>query len=62
MTVDINAHWVPGEGRAGLEAALTGGSSEHSENFLQKQSFIVPSDAVATSYQCLRTYISGLPW
>jgi hypothetical protein len=27
MTVDINAHWVPGEGRAGLEAALTDGSS-----------------------------------
>ena len=32
MTVDINAHWVPGEGRAGLEAALAGGSSE---GFLQ---------------------------
>jgi len=27
MTVDINAHWVPGDGWAGLEAALTGGSS-----------------------------------
>jgi hypothetical protein len=25
MTVDINAHWVPGEGREGLEAALAGG-------------------------------------
>jgi hypothetical protein len=23
MTVDIYGHWVPGEGRAGLEAALT---------------------------------------
>ena len=32
MTVDIYAHWVPGEGRAGLEAALAGGSSE---DFLQ---------------------------
>ena len=32
MTVDIYGHWVPGEGRAGLEAALTGGSSE---DFLQ---------------------------
>jgi hypothetical protein len=31
MTVDIYRHWVPGEGRAGLEAALTGGS----EDFLQ---------------------------
>jgi hypothetical protein len=59
MTVDINAHWVPGEGRAGLEAALTGGSSE---DFLQKYSFIVPSDAVATSHRFLRTDISGLPW
>ena len=27
MTVDIYGHWVPGEGRAGLEAALMGGSS-----------------------------------
>jgi integrase len=26
MTVDIYGHWVPGEGRAGLEAALAGGS------------------------------------
>jgi hypothetical protein len=25
MTVDIYGHWVPGEGRAGLEAALAGG-------------------------------------
>jgi integrase len=32
MTVDIYEHWVPGEGRAGLEAALAGGSSE---DFLQ---------------------------
>jgi integrase len=28
MTVDIYGHWIPGEGRAGLEAALTGGRSE----------------------------------
>jgi hypothetical protein len=27
MTVDINAHWVLCESRAGLEAALSGGSS-----------------------------------
>jgi integrase len=27
MTVDIYGHWIPGEGRAGLEAALTGGAS-----------------------------------
>ena len=26
MTVDIYGHWVPGEGRAGLEAALAGGA------------------------------------
>jgi integrase len=26
ITVDIYGHWVPGEGRAGLEAALTGGA------------------------------------
>jgi hypothetical protein len=32
MTVDIYRHWVPVEGQAGLEAALTGGSSE---DFLQ---------------------------
>jgi integrase len=32
MTVDIYEHWVPVEGRAGLEAALTDGSSE---DFLQ---------------------------
>lgn len=23
---------------------------------------MIPSESVATSYQCLRTYISGLPW
>jgi hypothetical protein len=28
MTVDINAHRIPGEGRAGLEAALAVSSSE----------------------------------
>jgi integrase len=28
MTVDVYGHWVPGESQAGLEAALTGGSSE----------------------------------
>ena len=28
MTVDIYGHWVPGEGQAGLEAALAGGSSD----------------------------------
>jgi integrase len=33
MTVDIYGHWIPGEGRAGLEAALTGGSGD---TFLQK--------------------------
>jgi hypothetical protein len=33
MTVDVYGHWVPGAGREGLEAALTGGSSE---DFLQK--------------------------
>jgi integrase len=33
MTVDVYRHWVPGDGRAGLEAALAGGSSE---DFLQK--------------------------
>jgi hypothetical protein len=32
MTVDIYRHWVPVEGRADLEAALTDGSSE---DFLQ---------------------------
>jgi len=32
MTVDIYGHWVPVEGRAGLEAALAVGSSE---DFLQ---------------------------
>jgi hypothetical protein len=32
MTVDIYEHWVPVEGRAGLEATLTDGSSE---DFLQ---------------------------
>jgi len=26
MTVDVYGHWIPGEGRAGLEAALAGGS------------------------------------
>ena len=26
MTVDIYGHWIPGEGRAGLGAALAGGS------------------------------------
>jgi len=31
-SLDIYGHWAPGEGRAGLEAALTGGSSE---DFLQ---------------------------
>ncbi len=29
---------------------------------LSKYSLIIPSETVATSYQCLRTYISGLPW
>jgi integrase len=33
MTVDIYGHWVPVEGRAGLETALAVGSSE---DFLQK--------------------------
>ena len=33
MTEDIYGHWIPGEGRAGLEAALTGGRSE---DFSQK--------------------------
>jgi integrase len=33
MTVDIYGHWIPGEGRAGLEAALTGGSNS---DFTQK--------------------------
>jgi integrase len=28
MTVDIYGHWIPGEGRTGLEAALTGGRCE----------------------------------
>jgi integrase len=28
MTVDIYGHWIPGEGRAGLEAALAGGSKK----------------------------------
>jgi len=32
MTVDIYGHWVSVEGRAGLEASLTDGSSE---DFLQ---------------------------
>jgi len=26
MTVAVYGHWVPGEGRAGLEAALAGGA------------------------------------
>jgi integrase len=26
ITVDIYGHWVPGEGRTGLEAALVGGA------------------------------------
>jgi integrase len=28
ITVDIYGHWVPGEGRAGLEAALAGGAGK----------------------------------
>jgi len=30
ITVDIYGHWVPGEGRAGLEAALAGGAGKGS--------------------------------
>jgi integrase len=30
ITVDIYGHWIPGEGRAGLEAALAGGAGKGS--------------------------------
>jgi integrase len=37
MTVDIYGHWIPGEGRAGLEAALTGGSSaDYTQKIVRK--------------------------
>ena len=37
MTVDIYGHWIPGEGRAGLEAALTGGgSAEYTQKVVRK--------------------------
>jgi integrase len=37
MTVDIYGHWIPGEGRAGLEAALMGGSgADYTQKFVRK--------------------------
>jgi len=37
MTVDIYGHWIPGEGRAGVEAALMGGSgADYTQKFVRK--------------------------
>lgn len=37
MTVDIYGHWIPGEGRAGLEAALKGGeNAEYTQKVVRK--------------------------
>ncbi len=37
MTVDIYGHWIPGEGRAGLEAALKGGENvEYTQKVVRK--------------------------
>ena len=49
MTVDIYGHWIPGEGRAGLEAALMGGSgAEYTQKFARKLRIIAHKNARAS--------------
>ena len=40
ITVDIYGHWIPGEGRAELEAALAGGAEP--QHLLEEKSFPFP--------------------
>jgi integrase len=50
MTVDIYGHWIPGEGRAGLEAALTGGGgADYTRNSVRKLRIIAYKNEKASA-------------